>query len=242
MTASSTENGTPVTAEDVAYGIARSLDSDDVPGGPGLTTPRTTSRAATSTRAPTPTPARTTTASRSTSQDITIKMAKPFPDMDYWGSFLAIGPIPLGEGLPTRRSTATHPLSTGPYKIESLRAERSRSCLVKNDQLGPGHRPGSSPVRRQVDVQVQPTDQARSTRSMLSGNTDVADDVDLATASGSTTTPSPTSDLGDRLVQQSAQCISYAGRPDYDQDHRHQGPQGAGVRLPVRGGRWRRLV
>ena len=30
---------------------------------------------------------------------ITIAMAKPFPDMPYWGTFPANGPIPAGQGL-----------------------------------------------------------------------------------------------------------------------------------------------
>ena len=70
-------------------------------------------------------------------------MAKPFPDMPYWGAFPAIGPIPR----PTAADPATYatrPLSTGPYKIEEYTPEKSLT-LVRNDEWDPATDPGRTP-------------------------------------------------------------------------------------------------
>ena len=61
---------------------------------------------------------------------ITIDMAKPFPDMPYWGTFPANGPIPLGKASnPT--TYKKHPLSTGPYMIKSFSPSKEL-VLIKN--------------------------------------------------------------------------------------------------------------
>ena len=73
-------------------------------------------------------------------QDITINMAKPFPDMDYWGAFMAMGPAPLGDAS-SRRTYGKNILSNGPYKVDSFKPTEELS-LVKNDQWDPDHRPG----------------------------------------------------------------------------------------------------
>ena len=149
------EAGDPVTAEEVAFGIKRSLDSEHVPVRPRhRRTPSPTSTAATSTRVPTPTRARTSTGDHvRRASDITIKMAKPFPDMDYWGTFMAMGPVPLGS-LRAAGLRPRSPLSTGPYKIEKFTPEPG-ARPGQERPVGPGHRPGPSPVRRQVHLQVR---------------------------------------------------------------------------------------
>ena len=111
--------------------------------------PRTrspTSSAATSTRVPTPT-ATDFEGVTVEGNDITIKMAKPFPDMDYYGIFPAMGPVPLDAATPPDYGLA--PLATGPYKVEKY-VPNQELVLVKNDQWDPEHRPGPPPVRRQV--------------------------------------------------------------------------------------------
>ena len=46
-------------------------------------------------------------------------MAKPFPDMPYWGTFPANGPIPPGK-VSDPKTYKKHPWSTGPYMIKSF--------------------------------------------------------------------------------------------------------------------------
>ena len=48
---------------------------------------------------------------------ITIQMAKPFPDMPYWGCFPAMGPIPPGKASDPA-TYKNHPWATGPYMFK----------------------------------------------------------------------------------------------------------------------------
>ena len=96
-------------------------------------------------------------------------MAKPFPDMDYWGAFMAMGPAPLGNASQAAE-LRQHPLSNGPYKIENVQPSEELT-LVKNDQWDPDSDPASSPVRRQWVFKFD-QDQAQVDQIMLSGNTD----------------------------------------------------------------------
>ena len=66
---------------------------------------------------------------------MTIKMSMPFPDMDYWGAFMAMGPAPLGN-VSDPPDYGRSPLSTGPYKVESFRPSEEL-VLVKNDPGSP---------------------------------------------------------------------------------------------------------
>jgi peptide/nickel transport system substrate-binding protein len=50
---------------------------------------------------------------------ITIKMDKPFPDMPYWGTFPANGPIPEGK-VSDPKAYKNHPWSAGPYMIKKF--------------------------------------------------------------------------------------------------------------------------
>jgi len=67
---------------------------------------------------------------------ITINMDKPFPDMPYWGTFPANGPIPLGKSASNPKTYKNHPLSTGPYKIEKYSNSKELK-LVRNTYWDP---------------------------------------------------------------------------------------------------------
>ena len=136
-------------------------------------------------------------------------MATPFPDMDYWGSFMAMGPAPLGD-VSNPPDYGKDPLTTGPYKIDSFRPQEEL-VLSRNDQWNPD----SDPARHQYAdgfVFKFNADQAQTDEIMLSGNTE--SQTSLATGIGSDNYTQFDSELGDRLVQQGAQCISTL-TPDY---------------------------
>jgi peptide/nickel transport system substrate-binding protein len=69
---------------------------------------------------------------------VTIKMAKPFPDMPYWAAFPAMGPIPERGSDPA--NYWRHPLATGPYKVQRYVPTTSLT-LVRNDQWDPATDP-----------------------------------------------------------------------------------------------------
>ena len=203
------EDGSPVTADEIAWGIQRSMDSDTFPAGPGTEYSQTYLSGAGEYKGPYTDEGKKWDGVTVAGQDITIKMAKPFPDMDYWGAFEAMGPVPLGKAS-TPPDYGKHILSNGPYKVESFRPQEEL-VLVRNDQWDPS----SDPARHQyVDKWVFRfnQDQAKVDQIMLSDNTE--SQTALSNALGSNNYDRANTELGDRLVQQSSQCTSFLA-PDY---------------------------
>ncbi|MFN8194243.1 MAG: ABC transporter substrate-binding protein [Nocardioidaceae bacterium] len=204
------ENGNPVTAEEVAWGITRSMDSTQFPGGPG--TEYSVNYFADPEYKGPYTDKKAKWGGVSFDNDaktVTIKMAKPFPDMDNWGAFMAMGPVPLGAASDPP-DYGKKPLSTGPYKVESFKPGESLT-LVKNDQWDPN----TDPARHQYAdgfVFKFNQDQAKVDEIMLSDNEE--SQTALSNALGSDNYAQAKEALGDRLVQQSGPCTSFLS-PDY---------------------------
>ena len=130
------EDGTPVTAQDVAYGIERSFarylfptaatySNDYFLGGKTYQGPD-----------------RSGTDYKGVVVDghtLTLRMARPFPDLPYWAAWPTIGPIPEGRSNPD--SYRLHPLATGPYKVAQFTPQQSLT-LVRNDEWDPATDPG----------------------------------------------------------------------------------------------------
>ncbi len=208
------ENGEPITPEEVAFGICRSMDSTVFPAGPGTEYSQTYFEGAGEYEGPytgKDPNCENWGGTEVNGQDITIKMAKPFPDMDWWGSFMAMGPAPLGNASKPP-DYGQNILSNGPYKVESFRPNEEL-VLVKNDQWSPD----SDPARHQyVDKWVFKfnEDQNKVDKIMLSDNTE--SQTAISDQLGASNYEEGNSTLGDRLVQQSAQCTSFL-YPDYEQ-------------------------
>ena len=75
---------------------------------------------------------------------ITIKMDKPFPDMPYWGTFPANGPVPTDGKVSDPKTYKKHPWSTGPYMIDSFNL--SKELVLKRN---PYWDPKTDPARTQ---------------------------------------------------------------------------------------------
>ena len=206
------ETGDPVTAEEVAFGITRTLDATTLPGpGTAYSTPYFLGGEDYQGPYTDKGKAYDGVTFDNDANTVTIKMSKPFPDMDYWGSFMAMGPAPLGDAADPP-DYGRHPLSTGPYKIESF-IPNEELVLVKNDQWDPA----SDPARHQyVDrwELLYNQDQAQVDEIMLSGNTKSR--TSISDSLGSDNYTRANEELGDRLYQQSTQCIT-ALAPDYEQ-------------------------
>ncbi|MGI8523732.1 MAG: ABC transporter substrate-binding protein [Nocardioides sp.] len=137
------ENGDPVTAKDVLFGIQRSMDAKAFPTGPGQYYSNVYFKGGSKYGGPYSDPNGKFQAATLSGNTITIHMDKPFPDMPYWGAFPAMGPIPQGS----QSDPATykkHPLSTGPYMIKKYTAAKELQ-LVKN----PNWDPTTDPARTQ---------------------------------------------------------------------------------------------
>ncbi len=131
------ENGQEVTAEDVAYGIKRSMDRQTFPNG----APYSNEYFLDGDKYKGPYRSGTDYDGVVVDgMDLTIKMATPFADMPYWGAFPAISPIPPGKASDPAKY-ALHPLATGPYKFAEYTPQKALT-LVKNDQWDPDTDPG----------------------------------------------------------------------------------------------------
>ena len=166
------EDGKPITAEEVAWGIKRSLDAEAASRpAPAPSTRSPTSWAATSTTVPTP--------ARADYKGVTVERhdgdhqdVQPFPDMDYWGAFMAMGPSPLGK-VSDPPDYGLAPAVDRPLQDRVVPPERGARPRQERP-LGPRLRPGPSPVRRQVGSSSSTATTPRPTR--LCSATTVADD------------------------------------------------------------------
>ena len=202
------ETGAPVTAEEVKYGIERSFDSDTFTSGPGQIYSVDFIDCGEGYAGPDKTgdcPGITTSG-----QDITIKMTKPFPDMDFWGSFMAMGPIPLKNS--TFPAYGRKPLSTGPYKIKEFRVNESLT-LVKNPQWDPA----SDPARHQyADTWIFKFDQDQEKVDQILLSDSAESQTAVTNSLGATNVGKFRKALGENFIQQTGQCISTKA-PDYTQ-------------------------
>jgi peptide/nickel transport system substrate-binding protein len=130
------ESGNEVTAADVAYGIKRSFDRTTFDQGPNYSNsyfldgdtyqgPYTSGMAY-----------RGVLVDGNT---VTLKMSRPFPDLPYWASFPAMGPIPQLGSNPILY--AQLPLATGPYRIARYTPGKSL-ILMRNPEWDPTTDPG----------------------------------------------------------------------------------------------------
>ena len=207
------EDGKPVTAEEVAFGICRSLDSEAFPSGPGTEYSKNYFADAADYEGPYTAKdpnCENYDAIAVDGQDITISMAKPFPDMPYWAAFPAIGPIP--EGKASNPATyAQHPLATGPYMFDKYTPEKSLT-LVKNPEWDPATDPGRHQYVDGFDMQFD-TPTAKIDQIMLADQGDAQDTLTYDNVSVSDYLPF-TQDSNDRLVTGSVPCTAYWA-PDY---------------------------
>ena len=124
------EDGSPVTAEDMKFGILASFDRDTFPDGAAYSNDYFLN--GDKYKGPYSDPQGDCDCVTVSGNDITIKMAAPFPDMPYWGAFPAISPIPEAKAKDPN-AYARHPLATGPYKFGDYKPGDTLE-LVRNDQ------------------------------------------------------------------------------------------------------------
>lgn len=201
------EDGATITADEVAWGISRSLDHRTFPGAAGSEYARRFFAGGADYDGPYTAPDATWDGVRVDGQDVTITMSRPFPDMGHWGAFMAMGPAPLGA-VSEPPAYGREPLSNGPYRVKSF-TPHERLVLIRNDEW----RPESDPARHQYAdrwVFTFDQDQARVDDVMLGG----AGETAIATAVGSGRYAQARDELGDRLVRQPSSCVTTLA-PDY---------------------------
>ncbi|NYD42748.1 ABC transporter substrate-binding protein [Nocardioides panaciterrulae] len=203
------EDGSPVTAKQVAFGISRSMDTGTFPGGPGTEYSQTYFKGAGSYKGPYSDPGARWDGVTVDGDKVTIHMARPFADMPYWGAFPAMGAVPLGKAS-NPPDYGLHPMSDGPYKVQSFGPNEELE-LVRNNQWDAKTDAGRHQYVDKWVIKFN-QDQAKVDQIMLSGN--AMSQTALSTALGSSNYNVAKAKLGDRLVQTATQCGVYL-EPDY---------------------------
>jgi peptide/nickel transport system substrate-binding protein len=134
------ETGAPVTADEVAFGLERSMDGKTFQNGPGLYYSNPYFLGGEDYKGPYTDPDGQQQAISVDGNTVTIKMSKPFPDFPYYASFPAMGPIPTDPAVSDPAKYAQHPLATGPYKISQYTIGKSLT-LVRNENWDPATDP-----------------------------------------------------------------------------------------------------
>jgi peptide/nickel transport system substrate-binding protein len=147
------ETGQPVTAQQVAWGMTRCMDAATFPTGPCQYYSNVYFKGGAAYKGPYTSGKKTFSGIKVNGNKITISMAKPFPDMPYWGTFPANGPMPEGKASDPK-TYKNHPLSTGPYMIKSFNPSKEL-VLVKNPYWDPKTDPARTQYPDGYDFKMQ---------------------------------------------------------------------------------------
>src|SRR4051794_15558409 len=147
------EDGTTVTAQDVAWGMQRCMDAATFPTGACQYYSNVYFRGGSTYKGPYTAPNQKFNAIKVDGDKLTIFMDKPFPDMPYWGAFPANGPVPAGK-VSDPTTYKKHPWSTGPYMIKTFNQSKEL-VLVKNPYWDPETDPARTQYPDEYDFKLQ---------------------------------------------------------------------------------------
>ena len=147
------EDGSKVTAKNIAWGIQRCMDTATFPTGPCQYYANAYFRGGSSYQGPYTAPHQRFDAVSARGDTLTIRLDHPFPDMAYWGTFPAMGPVPLGKASDPR-TYQRHPLATGPYMVKSYSPSKEL-VLERNPYWDPKTDPGRTQYPDGYDFRTQ---------------------------------------------------------------------------------------
>jgi peptide/nickel transport system substrate-binding protein len=148
------ENGQPITAKDVAFGMTRCMDSTTFPTGACPYYSNAYFKGGSTYKGMYTDPGSKFKGIKVSGNTITINMAKPFPDMPYWGTFPANGPVPSDKKVSDPKTYKKHPWSTGPYMIKSFNQSKEL-VLEKNPYWDPATDPARTQYPDGYDFKLQ---------------------------------------------------------------------------------------
>jgi peptide/nickel transport system substrate-binding protein len=151
------ENGKPVTAQEVAWGMSRCMDAATFPTGACQYYSNVYYKGGSSYKGPYTEhqkPGTIFNAIKVDGNKITITMDKPFPDMPYWMTFPANGPVPTDPKVSDPKTYKKHPWSTGPYMIKSFNLSKEM-VLERNPYWDPKTDPARTQYPDGYDFKLQ---------------------------------------------------------------------------------------
>ncbi|MEV0167322.1 ABC transporter substrate-binding protein [Nonomuraea fuscirosea] len=145
------EDGTPITAKDVAYAVARSYDKETFPHGPSylnelLDWPKDFKGVYKSADVDYKSAVEATDDST-----VVFHLKKPFASMDYIVQMPMSAPVPKDKDTGAKYKEKV--LSSGPYKFETNEIGK-RFTLVRNDQWDPATDPNRPALPDRIEVQL----------------------------------------------------------------------------------------
>ncbi|NYJ01583.1 peptide/nickel transport system substrate-binding protein [Nocardioides thalensis] len=202
------ETGDPVTAEEVAFGIKRSFDADTFATGPGTAYSKPYFEGGDKYNGPYK-DGDEFPGIEVQGNDIIMHFSTPFPEMDYYSVFPAIGPVPLDA---SEQDYGLKPLATGPYKVQEF-VPNQKLVLVQNDQWDPE----TDPARRQLvdsytfEFDVNPKVAAETVFSDEAGATTI-----VTALQGTDYTKATQDGLEDKMLVGPQPCTSFV-MPKYSE-------------------------
>jgi peptide/nickel transport system substrate-binding protein len=165
------EDGTPITSKDIKYGIERVFAQDVLSGGPtylvdfldeGQNYPGPYKDTD---------PNKLGLKSVETPDDSTIvfKLKDPFADFPYLLSMPGSGPVPKDKD--TGERYANKPVSSGPYKFQSLEVGK-KVVLVRNENWDPATDPNRKALPDEIDMTLK-LDSNEIDNELLDGSLDI---------------------------------------------------------------------
>jgi peptide/nickel transport system substrate-binding protein len=148
------ENGKPITAKDVKYGVERDYAAAEIPGGP-VSYMQNDLNAPKSYTGPYKKGDLPDSAIKAVGNKVTFYLKKPDPDFDYVLALPASAPVPYKtENGSFKGSTYDkHPMSSGPFKFKSYSPGKSL-VLVRNDQWSQSTDTIRHPLVNEIDLTI----------------------------------------------------------------------------------------
>ncbi|MFI9835475.1 ABC transporter substrate-binding protein [Nonomuraea sp. NPDC051941] len=152
------QDGTPITSEDVKYAILRSMDPSRTLGSSHfdlmLDLPA-------SYRGPAKSSSANTDSAIQTPDERTIvfRLKRPYATFDD------VVQLPETVPVPKAKDTQGSVLASGPYKIESVSADKKKLVLTRNDQWAAATDPNRDPLPDRYEIDYQVTDAEQRLRA-----------------------------------------------------------------------------
>ena len=144
-------DGTPVTSADVKYAVERTFDRAVLPNGPSYFASLLAGNAATYKGPFKDKTGNLTSVATPNATTIVFHLNQPFADFNYVVAFPQTAPVPPAKDTGTNYQL--HPLSTGPYVIQSYQLNKQYT-LVPNPQWNPSWDPQVKQLASKIIVNL----------------------------------------------------------------------------------------
>jgi len=163
------EDGSAITSADIKYALERSFAEDVINGGPGATYLKPVLVGGKNYKGPYKDKAGLASIKTPDPKTISFDLVKPFSDFDYLMALPISTPVPKAQDKGARYQF--HPVSSGPYKIQSYQPNKSLK-LVRNDKWSQASDPNRKALPESIVV-TEGLENADMDSRLLSGSADL---------------------------------------------------------------------